>query len=159
MATWAYRRLHGSERRGAASTFCGRSAHLLVSPHIKKCGSGHESAGEIVEIGEGVSQWKVGMGVNRPAPETEANFSAVAVGDRVAIEAGVPCSQPACNFCRSGMYNACPDVVFFSTPPFHGKPFHLPRVPLSVYVNQRYIDKMALAPCPVAPSPPGQRLV
>ena len=25
-----------------------------------KCGSGHESAGEVVEIGEGVTQWKVG---------------------------------------------------------------------------------------------------
>jgi len=41
-------------------------------------------------------------------------------GDRVAIEAGVPCSKPSCEFCRTGRYNACPDVVFFSTPPFHG---------------------------------------
>lgn len=44
------------------------------------------------------------------------------VGDRVAIEAGVPCSQPSCDACRTGRYNACPDVVFFSTPPFHGEP-------------------------------------
>ncbi|KNZ74531.1 Sorbitol dehydrogenase [Termitomyces sp. J132] len=42
------------------------------------------------------------------------------IGDRVAIEAGVPCSQPACDACRTGRYNACPNVVFFSTPPFHG---------------------------------------
>lgn len=25
-----------------------------------------------------------------------------------------------CDFCRTGRYNACPDVVFFSTPPYHG---------------------------------------
>ncbi|OJA15972.1 hypothetical protein AZE42_09713 [Rhizopogon vesiculosus] len=60
-----------------------------------QCGSGHESAGEVVEVGEGVTQWKV--------------------GDRVAIEAGVPCSKSSCDYCRVG-----PEVVFFSTPPFHG---------------------------------------
>jgi L-iditol 2-dehydrogenase len=61
------------------------------------------------------------------------------VGDRVAVECGVPCSQPVCTPCRTGRYNACellqsfltrihlltslypgPHVVFFSTPPFHG---------------------------------------
>lgn len=52
-----------------------------------KCGSGHESAGEVAEVGEGVTEWKV--------------------GDRVAIEAGVPCSKPSCDFCRTGRYNAC----------------------------------------------------
>jgi threonine dehydrogenase-like Zn-dependent dehydrogenase len=52
---------------------------------IDECGSGHESAGEIVEVGEGVTQWKR--------------------GDRVAIEAGVPCSN--CDACRTGRYNAC----------------------------------------------------
>ena len=41
-------------------------------------------------------------------------------GDRVAIECGIPCSKPSCYFCRTGQYNACPDVVFFSTPPHHG---------------------------------------
>jgi len=63
-------------------------------------GLGHESAGEVLEVGEGVTEWKK--------------------GDRVAIEAGVPCSKPSCQFCRSGRYNACPAVIFFSTPPFHG---------------------------------------
>lgn len=24
------------------------------------------------------------------------------------------------HFCLKGKYNACPDVVFFSTPPYHG---------------------------------------
>lgn len=39
-------------------------------------------------------------------------------GDRVAIEAGLPCGE--CEYCRVGRYNACPDVVFLSTPPYHG---------------------------------------
>jgi L-iditol 2-dehydrogenase len=28
--------------------------------------------------------------------------------------------KPLCDFCRTGRYNACPEVVFFSTPPCHG---------------------------------------
>lgn len=36
------------------------------------------------------------------------------------MECGVPCSKPTCDFCRTGRYHACPDVVFFSTPPHHG---------------------------------------
>lgn len=42
------------------------------------------------------------------------------LGDRVALECGIPCSKPTCYYCRTGQYNACPDVVFFSTPPYHG---------------------------------------
>ncbi|EAU90470.2 L-arabinitol 4-dehydrogenase [Coprinopsis cinerea okayama7 len=83
-----------------ATGICGSDVHFWKHGRIgdsmvvtDECGSGHESAGEIVEVGE---------------------------GDRVAIEAGVPCSQPACEACRTGRYNACPDVVFFSTPPYHG---------------------------------------
>ncbi|KAF8966309.1 L-arabinitol 4-dehydrogenase [Flammula alnicola] len=83
-----------------ATGICGSDVHFWQHGRIgdsmvvtDECGSGHESAGEVVEVGE---------------------------GDRVAIEAGVPCSQPACDACRTGRYNACPDVVFFSTPPFHG---------------------------------------
>ncbi|KAJ7281486.1 L-arabinitol 4-dehydrogenase [Mycena rebaudengoi] len=36
------------------------------------------------------------------------------------LRRGVPCSQASCDACRTGRYNGCPDVVFFSTPPFHG---------------------------------------
>lgn len=50
-------------------------------------GAGHESAGEIIAVGEDVKHLKV--------------------GDRVAIEAGVPCSQADCDACRTGRYNAC----------------------------------------------------
>lgn len=28
--------------------------------------------------------------------------------------------RATCYMCRTGQYNACPDVVFFSTPPYHG---------------------------------------
>jgi len=90
-----------------ATGICGSDVHFWQHGRIgdsmivtDECGSGHESAGEVVEVGEDVTQWKA--------------------GDRVAIEAGVPCSKPSCDFCRIGKYNACPDVVFFSTPPYHG---------------------------------------
>ncbi|MBD3185060.1 alcohol dehydrogenase catalytic domain-containing protein [Candidatus Poribacteria bacterium] len=59
---------------------------------------GHECAGEVVEIGKNVKNLKP--------------------GDRVAIEAGVPCRK--CYYCRTGRYNLCADVTFLATPPFHG---------------------------------------
>ncbi|PFH51769.1 hypothetical protein AMATHDRAFT_46756 [Amanita thiersii Skay4041] len=99
-----------------ANGICGSDIHFWQHGRIGdsmvvrgECGSGHESAGEVVEVGEGVTQWNI-----------ELNGSVPNVGDRVAIEAGVPCSQPSCDACRTGRYNVCPDVVFFSTPPYHG---------------------------------------
>ncbi|ESK96500.1 l-arabinitol 4-dehydrogenase [Moniliophthora roreri MCA 2997] len=90
-----------------ATGICGSDVHFWKHGQIgptmvvrDECGSGHESAGEVVEVGEGVTQWKA--------------------GDRVALENGVPCSQPSCDPCRLGQYNGCPNVVFFSTPPYHG---------------------------------------
>ncbi|KIY74255.1 GroES-like protein [Cylindrobasidium torrendii FP15055 ss-10] len=89
-----------------ATGICGSDVHFWRHGAIgsmivnSECGSGHESAGEIIEVGEGVNDW--------------------AVGDRVALEVGIPCSQPSCEPCRTGRYNGCPDVVFFSTPPYHG---------------------------------------
>lgn len=59
---------------------------------------GHECAGTIVEVGSDVKHLKV--------------------GDRVALEPGVPCGN--CEYCLSGQYNLCPDVKFFATPPYHG---------------------------------------
>jgi L-iditol 2-dehydrogenase len=59
---------------------------------------GHECAGTIVELGEGVKD--------------------LAVGDRVALEPGIPCGK--CEQCREGRYNLCPDVEFFATPPYDG---------------------------------------
>ena len=59
---------------------------------------GHECAGTVTEVGEGVTNLKV--------------------GDRVAIEPGV--TDGTCEFCKEGKYNLCPDVVFLATPPVPG---------------------------------------
>jgi L-iditol 2-dehydrogenase len=59
---------------------------------------GHECAGSVVEIGTDVKHLKI--------------------GDRVALEPGKTCGQ--CEFCKTGRYNLCPDVVFFATPPVDG---------------------------------------
>lgn len=59
---------------------------------------GHESAGEVVAVGENVTDH--------------------AVGDAVALEPGVPCDT--CRYCRRGEYNLCPDVQFMATPPHDG---------------------------------------
>jgi L-iditol 2-dehydrogenase len=59
---------------------------------------GHESAGRVVELGEGASKHTI--------------------GDRVTLEPGVPCGR--CRECRAGRYNLCADVVFFATPPIDG---------------------------------------
>ncbi|KAK4687898.1 L-arabinitol 4-dehydrogenase, partial [Tremellales sp. Uapishka_1] len=90
-----------------ATGICGSDVHFWKHGHIgptmvvtDECGAGHESAGEVVKVGEGVTSFEV--------------------GDRVAIEAGVPCGLADCEVCRRGRYNACPRVVFFSTPPYHG---------------------------------------
>ncbi|KAI8455689.1 chaperonin 10-like protein [Phakopsora pachyrhizi] len=90
-----------------ATGICGSDVHFWKHSRVgdsmvvrDECGAGHESAGEIIEIGEGVTGFKI--------------------GERVAIEAGIPCSKPTCEMCRTGSYNACPEIIFFSTPPFHG---------------------------------------
>ncbi|BFY97849.1 hypothetical protein BsWGS_00889 [Bradybaena similaris] len=42
----------------------------------------------------------------------------LSVGDRVAIEPGVPCRL--CNYCKIGRYNLCAEVRFCATPPDDG---------------------------------------
>lgn len=42
----------------------------------------------------------------------------VKVGDRVALEPGVPCRR--CEPCKSGTYNLCVNMVFAATPPVDG---------------------------------------
>lgn len=59
---------------------------------------GHEPGGTVVEIGKNVTH--------------------LSVGDRVALEPGKTCGH--CEFCKTGNYNLCPDVVFFATPPVDG---------------------------------------
>ncbi|MDP2952871.1 MAG: NAD(P)-dependent alcohol dehydrogenase, partial [Chloroflexota bacterium] len=59
---------------------------------------GHECAGEVVALGEGVAAFQV--------------------GDRVALEPGIPCGF--CPWCRTGRYNLCPQVRFLAAPPTDG---------------------------------------
>lgn len=59
---------------------------------------GHESAGDVLAVGEGVTN--------------------VQAGDRVAIEPGVPCGD--CFLCWKGDYNLCEDVKFIGIFPFAG---------------------------------------
>ncbi|KAL2681438.1 hypothetical protein Neosp_009049 [[Neocosmospora] mangrovei] len=90
--------------RIAQTGICGSDVHywdhgrigdfILTNPIIL----GHESSGTVVEVGSAVKNVKV--------------------GDRVAIEPGVPCRH--CDYCRSGSYNLCPDTVFAATPPHDG---------------------------------------
>lgn len=73
----------------------GRIGDFIVEPPFVL---GHEASGTVVALGEGVTE--------------------PAVGTRVTMEPNVTCGE--CEFCRSGKYNLCPDVVFFATPPVDG---------------------------------------
>ncbi|WP_425144924.1 NAD(P)-dependent alcohol dehydrogenase [Deinococcus sp.] len=59
---------------------------------------GHEVSGTVEALGEGVTRLKV--------------------GDRVALEPGVPCRK--CEYCKTGHYNLCPHMRFMATPPVDG---------------------------------------
>ncbi len=59
---------------------------------------GHEAAGEVVDVGPGVTS--------------------PAVGQRVSVEPGVPDLE--CEQCLAGRYNLCPNMRFFATPPIDG---------------------------------------
>jgi L-iditol 2-dehydrogenase len=73
----------------------GRIGELVVDGPLVL---GHEAAGVVRALGPGVSR--------------------LSVGQRVALEPGVPCRR--CRACRTGHYNLCPDVRFFATPPVDG---------------------------------------
>lgn len=80
---------------------CGSDVHYLAHGRIgdfvltKPMIIGHESAGVVAKLGKKVTTLKV--------------------GDRVAIEPGVPCRK--CDHCKQGKYNLCPGMVFCATPP------------------------------------------
>ncbi|KAL0821323.1 hypothetical protein ABMA28_005916 [Loxostege sticticalis] len=82
----------GSDVHYWQSGACGH--FVLKEPMIM----GHEASGVVAKIGAKVKTLKV--------------------GDRVAIEPGVPCRY--CEFCKTGRYHLCPDIQFCATPPYHG---------------------------------------
>ncbi len=57
---------------------------------------GHECAGKVIALGK--------------------NVTTLSLGDLVALEPGVPCGH--CDFCMSGRYNLCNDVLFMAAPPW-----------------------------------------
>lgn len=83
---------------------CGSDVHYLENGRIGDfvvCGDfilGHECAGIVTEIGEGVTNLKV--------------------GDRVCLEPGFGCGK--CDYCKSGHYNLCREMQFLATPPVQG---------------------------------------
>lgn len=72
----------------------GIGANMVEPPFVL----GHEAGGTVVEIGKNVTNLKV--------------------GDKVALEPGKTCGK--CEFCKTGRYNLCPEVIFFATPPVDG---------------------------------------
>ena len=83
---------------------CGSDVHYYthgrIGPFVVEAPMvlGHEAAGTVVEVGEGVDT--------------------LAVGDRVCMEPGVP--DPNSRAARLGLYNIDPAVRFWATPPIHG---------------------------------------
>lgn len=83
---------------------CGSDVHYYthgrIGPFVVEAPMvlGHEAAGTVIELGEGVT--------------------GLAVGDRVCMEPGVP--DPQSRASRLGLYNVDPAVTFWATPPVHG---------------------------------------
>ncbi|CAI4303837.1 AQG_2a_G0006760.mRNA.1.CDS.1 [Saccharomyces cerevisiae] len=87
-----------------ATGICGSDIHYYRSGGIGKyilkapMVLGHESSGQVVEVGDAVTRVKV--------------------GDRVAIEPGVPSRYS--DETKEGRYNLCPHMAFAATPPIDG---------------------------------------
>lgn len=80
---------------------CGSDMHLFKDGYIGEnhvmgpMVLGHEPGGIVAEAG--------------------AEVSGLKVGDRVAVEPGIPCWR--CEYCKSGRYNLCPNVYFYASLP------------------------------------------
>lgn len=83
---------------------CGSDVHYYthgaIGPFVVKEPMilGHEAAGEVIEVGELVTEFKP--------------------GDRVCMEPGIP--EAESKAARLGLYNLDPAVRFWATPPIHG---------------------------------------
>ncbi len=78
--------------RVRACSMCGTDVKISTSGHqriVPPRVMGHEIAGEVVAVGEGVEGW--------------------AAGDRVQVIAAIPCGT--CDWCRAGLMTICPNQV------------------------------------------------
>jgi D-xylulose reductase len=95
---------------------CGSDVHFLADGCIgdyvvkKPMVLGHESSGVVKKVGAKVKSLKA--------------------GDRVALEPGATCR--ICDFCKSGKYQLCRDMVFAATPPTDGTLARYYRLPADV---------------------------
>jgi len=80
---------------------CGSDMHLFQNGYVgenhvtQPMVLGHEPGGVVVGVG--------------------ANVITLKIGDRVAVEPGVPCWH--CEFCKTGKYNLCRNVYFYASLP------------------------------------------
>lgn len=78
--------------RVRACSMCGTDVKIASAGHQRMQPPrvmGHEIAGEVVEVGEGVTGW--------------------AAGDRVQVIAAIPCGK--CEFCTAGLMTICPNQL------------------------------------------------
>lgn len=79
--------------RVRAVTLCGSDLHIFKGKHPAAAlpvSVGHEIAGEVLAVGDGVTR--------------------IRVGDRVAVEPVIACG--ACHFCQRGQYHLCTEISF-----------------------------------------------
>ena len=88
-----------------ANGICGSDIHFYedgrLGPYVveKPYIPGHEACGTVIS-------------------EPKSVVEAPRIGQRVAIEPGIPCRR--CTFCKNGRYNLCTSVRFLSAPPENG---------------------------------------
>ena len=82
----------------AATVLCGSEMHSFKGAGSDG-NSGHEGAGVILKVGEGVTNVKV--------------------GDRVGLSPVAPCKDPSCPFCSTGRFTWCSSFGFYGN--FHAE--------------------------------------